>query len=167
MTDGTGNAAQEYVDDMARKRGYVLDYHKVMAKYDLDALKAANGLVSAVYLEQRRLDRKMKELIFIVSLTVLRAPRAQIESHIRVPRRAERSAEEILEATEIALPDAGVVAFQGGLAGWTRVVGAEGVEPSLCVDDAGVGKGSTMSGTGFLASDLPRRLCADPKLRTF
>src|SRR5690606_12189177 len=140
MTDGTGNAAQEYVDDMARKRGYVLDYHKVMAKYDLDALKAANGLVSAGYLEQRRLDRKMKELIFIVSLTVLRAPRAQIESHIRVALDLGLSPEEILEAIEIALPEAGVVAFQGGFDAWKHVVGAEGIEPSVSVHDAGAGK---------------------------
>jgi hypothetical protein len=30
---------QQYIDDMARKRGYVLDYHKVMAKQDFDVLQ--------------------------------------------------------------------------------------------------------------------------------
>jgi len=64
---------QRYIDDMARKRGYVLDYHKVMAKQDFEVLQAANGLVGATYLDQRALDRKTKELIFIVSLTVMRA----------------------------------------------------------------------------------------------
>lgn len=67
---------QEYIDDMARKRGYVLDYHKVMAKQDFEVLQATNGLVSAAYLNQRTLDRKTKELIFIVSLTVMRASKA-------------------------------------------------------------------------------------------
>ena len=43
--------AQQYIDDMARKRGYVLDYHKVMAKQDFPVLQAANGLVSAAYLD--------------------------------------------------------------------------------------------------------------------
>ena len=33
--------AQAYIDDMATKRGYVLDYHKVMAKHDFDVLQAA------------------------------------------------------------------------------------------------------------------------------
>ena len=39
--------AQQYVDDMARTRGYVLEYHKKMAKQDFPVLQAANGLVSA------------------------------------------------------------------------------------------------------------------------
>ena len=69
MTDNP----QEYIDEMARKRGYVLDYHKVMAKQDFPVLQAANKLVSAAYLDKRTLDRKTKELIFIVSLTVMRA----------------------------------------------------------------------------------------------
>lgn len=38
---------QAYVDDMVRERGYVLDYHKVMAKHDFDALQATNNLVEA------------------------------------------------------------------------------------------------------------------------
>lgn len=69
----TQEEKQAYIDDMARKRGYVLDFHKVMAKQDFDALQATNNLVEAAYLKQRRLDRKTKELIFIVSLTVMRA----------------------------------------------------------------------------------------------
>ncbi len=39
--------AQAYIDDMARKRGYVLDYHKIMAKQDFPVLQAANNLVGA------------------------------------------------------------------------------------------------------------------------
>ena len=69
---------QSYIDDMVAKRGYVLDYHKIMAKQDFDVLTAANDLVSATYLDQRKLDRKTKELIFICSLTVLRAPKSHI-----------------------------------------------------------------------------------------
>jgi 4-carboxymuconolactone decarboxylase len=129
--------AQEYVDEMARARGYVLDYHKVMAKYDIEVLKAANGLISAAYLDQRRLDRTVKELIFIVSLTVLKAPKGQIESHIRVALDLGLSPEEILEAIEIALPEAGVVAFQIGFDAWKNVVGATGIEPSVQVHDGG------------------------------
>ena len=132
MTD-----AQEYIDEMARSRGYVLDYHKVMAKYDFEALQAANGLVHAAYLKERLLDRSVKELIFIVSLTVLRAPRGQIESHIRVALDVGVSSQEILEAIEIALPEAGVVAFQSGFDAWKNVVGATGVEPSFSVHDGG------------------------------
>ena len=123
--------AQDYVDDMARARGYVLDYHKVMARQDFDVLKAANGLVSAAYLDQRTLSRTVKELIFITSLTVLRAPKPQIESHIRVALDLGVSPTEILEAIEIALPEAGIVAFQWGFDVWCAVTGAQGLEPRV------------------------------------
>lgn len=121
---------QMYIDDMVRQRGYALDYHKVMAKHDFPVLVAANNLVAAAYLAPRRLDRRTKELIFIVSLTVMRAESAHIQSHIRVALDLGVTPEEILEAIEISLPEAGVVAFQTGLEAWRQVVGADGLEPS-------------------------------------
>jgi 4-carboxymuconolactone decarboxylase len=123
--------AQAYIDQMARERGYVLDYHKVMAAHDFDVLQATNGLVSAAYLNQRTLDRRTKELLFILSLTVLRAPEAQIASHIKVALDLDVSATEILETLEIALPEAGIVAFQHGFEVWKTVMGATGLEPSV------------------------------------
>ena len=122
--------AQAYVDDMVRRRGYVLDYHRVMASHDFPVLQAANALVSATYLEQRSLDRKTKELLFVLSLTVLRGEREHIASHIRVALDCGATPTEILEAIEIALPEAGVVAFQHGFNVWRDVVGAKGMDPS-------------------------------------
>ncbi|MFC8520762.1 carboxymuconolactone decarboxylase family protein [Streptomyces sp. NPDC057257] len=138
MTTDTGTTgdAQAYIDEMAARRGYVLQYHKVMAKQDFEVLKAANTLVSAAYLDQRALDRKTKELIFICSLTVLRAPKAHIQGHIRVALDLGLSAREILEAIEIALPEAGVVAFQEGFQAWCEVVGADGLEPTVAAHEA-------------------------------
>jgi 4-carboxymuconolactone decarboxylase len=127
------DSAQAYVDDMVTKRGYVLDYHKVMAAADLPVLEAANNLVNAAYLEQRRLDRRTKELLFILSLTVMRAPKAQLRSHIQVALDLGLAPQEILEAIEIALPEAGVVAFQWGVEAWQDVVGIEPLEPSVAV----------------------------------
>src|SRR5829696_9840132 len=103
---GAPEEKQAYVDEMVRKRGYVLDYHKVMAAHDFEVLQAANGLVSAAYLDERRLDRKTKELIFITTLTVMRASKGHIQSHIRVALDLGLTKEEILEAIEIALPEA-------------------------------------------------------------
>jgi len=131
--------AQAYVDGMARARGYVLDYHKVMAKHDFPVLKAANELVGAAYLAERHLDRKTKELLFILSLTVMRAGKGHIASHIRVALDLGLSAQEILEAIEIALPEAGVVAFQAGFEAWKEVVGADGLEPRTEAFDGGSG----------------------------
>lgn len=133
------DAAQQYIDEMVRKRGYVLAYHKIMAKQDFAVLQAANGLVSAAYLDQRTLDRKTKELIFIVSLTVMRASKGHIQSHIRVALDLGVTPTEILEAIEIALPEAGVVAFQTGFDAWQEVVGADGLEPTETVHEGGGG----------------------------
>ena len=135
----TREEKQAYIDEMARKRGYVLDYHKVMAAQDYDVLQATNGLVDAAYLKERRLDRKTKELIFIVSLTVMRASKGHIASHVKVALDLGLSKEEILEAIEISLPEAGIVAFQTGFDAWRDVTGAEGVEPSAQVFEGGSG----------------------------
>ena len=122
--------AQAYVDAMVAKRGYVLDYHKYMAANDFGVLQAANGLVEAAYLEPRTLDRKTKELLFILSLTVMRAEKHHIASHIRVALEEGASPQEVLEAIEIALPEAGVVAFQHGFEVWCEVTKAQGIEPT-------------------------------------
>jgi 4-carboxymuconolactone decarboxylase len=135
----TQEEKQAYVDEMAEKRGYVLDYHKVMAERDFEVLQAANGLIEAAYLEERRLDRKTKELLFIVSLTVMRASKAHIQSHIRVALDLGLSKEEILEAIEITLPEAGVVVFQEGFEAWREVTGAEGIEPTVEVHEGSSG----------------------------
>ncbi|WP_431219989.1 carboxymuconolactone decarboxylase family protein [Leifsonia xyli] len=139
MTD----TAQDYIDRMAAERGYVLDYHKVMAAADFPTLQAANALVDAAYLKQRRLSRATKELLFILSLTVMRAPLPQLRSHIRVALDLGVSPEEILEAIEIALPEAGVVAFQWGVGAWQDVIGITPLQPSGdAYDDAGTSTGA-------------------------
>jgi 4-carboxymuconolactone decarboxylase len=135
----TQEEKQSYIDGMVKKRGYVLDYHKVMAAQDYDVLQAANGLVEAAYLKERRLNRKTKELLFILSLTVMRASKGHIQSHIRVALDLGVSKEEILEAIEISLPEAGIVAFQEGFEAWREVTGAEGIEPTVEAHAGGSG----------------------------
>jgi 4-carboxymuconolactone decarboxylase len=135
----TDEEKQAYIDDMARRRGYVLGYHKGMAEADFEVLKAADTLIGAVYTTSRRLDRKTKEMIFCASLTVMRAGKGQLQSHIRAAMQYGATAEEVLEAIEIALPEAGVVAFQAGFEAWREVVGITGIEPSVTVFDGGDG----------------------------
>ena len=84
------------------------------AKQDWDVLLAGNGLVEACYLKERTLDRKTKELLFILSLVVMRASKGHIQSHIKVGLDLGLTSQEILEAIEISLPEAGVVVFQHG-----------------------------------------------------
>ena len=127
---------QQYIDEMAAKRGYVLDYHKVMAAHDFRVLQATNALVDATYLKPRTLSRETKELLFILSLTVMRAGKGHIISHIKVALELGLTPQEILEAIEIALPEAGVVAFQVGFEAWKEAVGATGIEPRVAAFDA-------------------------------
>ena len=118
---------------MARRRGYVLEYHKKLAEADFELLKAANDLVRAAYLEPRSLDSKTKELLFVATLVVMRASKAHIQSHIRVALDLGAEPTEILEAIEITLPEAGVVVFQEGFEAWCEVVGVTGLEPNVNV----------------------------------
>lgn len=125
------HAGQEYIDRMVRDRGYVLEYHKVLAAQDFEVLQKANELINAAYLHERNLARWVKELIFVVSLIVARAPKTHIQSHIRVALSLGVTPETILEAIEIALPEAGVVAFQSGVEAWQEVVQKDTLEPSV------------------------------------
>lgn len=126
----TDEEKRAYLDEMVRQRGYVLPYHKALVAADFDLMVKANDLIAEAYLRPRRLDRATKELLFILSLVVMRASRGHIQSHIRVALDLGVSPEEILEAIEISLPEAGVVAFQEGFEAWREVVGLTGMEPS-------------------------------------
>src|SRR3954468_5543718 len=125
--------AQQYLDDMVRERGYVLEYHKRLIGADYEFARAVNDIVDAAYLKERRLDRRTKELCFIVSLVAMRATKGHIQSHIKVALEEGCSPEEVLEAIEISMPEAGVVAFQEGYNAWAEVVGAPALEPTVDV----------------------------------
>src|SRR5215216_7653393 len=130
---------QAYINEMVQQRGYVLDYHKIAVQQDFEFTKRTNELIEEAYLKPRRLDRKTKELIFIVSLTVMRASKKHIQSHIRVALDHGATKEEILEAIEISFPEAGAVAFQTGFDAWREVVDAEGIEPTVEAHEGGSG----------------------------
>ena len=135
----TQDEKQAYIDGMAQRRGYVLGYHKALAEADFETLKATDELVGAVYTRPRLLDRKTKELLFCATLTAMRAGKGHLQSHIRAAMQHGASAQEVLEAIEITLPEAGVVAFQAGFEAWREVVGVEGIEPTISVFDGGDG----------------------------
>lgn len=125
---------QEMLDDMVRQRGYVLEYHKLLVGADMEVARAANNLAEEVFFKERRLDRKIKELLYIVSLGALRAPKKHIQGHIRVALELGMSPEEILEGLEILLPECGIVAFQDAFEAWAEAVGAEPLQPTVPVD---------------------------------
>ena len=101
-----------------------------MARHDFGVLQATNGLARATYEDPRALDPKVKELLFIVSLTALRAGSGFLPSHIQRSLDLGTSAQEVLEAIELVLPVAGIVAFLSGFEAWCQVTAATGIEPS-------------------------------------
>lgn len=135
----TEEEKRAYLDEMVRQRGYVLDYHKGMVAADFDVLSGFNALLETVYLQPRTLDRKTKELIFCASLTAIRAGKRHIMSHVRAAIDAGATPQEVLEALELTLPEAGIVAFQAGFEAWREVVGLVGMEPSVSVFEGGSG----------------------------
>jgi 4-carboxymuconolactone decarboxylase len=122
--------AQEYIDKMARARGFVLDFHKVMAKHDYDVLRATDNLTRAAILHERLLDMRTKELLFIVSLVLTRGDRNDLATHIRSGLAIGLTPQEMLEAMEIVIPLAGVVLFKEGFEVWREVTEATGLEPT-------------------------------------
>lgn len=110
----------KYLQEMARTRGYVLDYHKVLVAEDLPFLRSLNNFLAAAYTDQRRLDRKTKELIFIAVLTALGAAKDHIKSHIEVAKQHGAVKEEILELLELLVLPCGVPKFMVGYEAWSE-----------------------------------------------
>jgi 4-carboxymuconolactone decarboxylase len=127
----TQQEKQDYIDRMVSRRGYAQEYHKILVQNDYDVALKANALVEEVLLKDRLIDRKTKELIFIVGLTLLRAERQQIQDHIKVALALGVSKEMILEAIELAFMGGGFIAVQHGVLAWQETVGAERVEPTV------------------------------------
>ena len=122
--------AQEYINDMFRKRGYTLDFHSVLAAEDLAFLKTYNDLVGAAYVECKELDAKTKELLQIVALTVAKSSVEHIRKHVELAIRNGATKYEVLAALKIVLLTAGVPAFQIGFEAWRQSVATGYIGPS-------------------------------------
>ena len=109
-----------YLRQMAKTRGYVLDYHKVLVAEDLPFMRAVNDLLAVSYTGRRRLDRKTKELVFIAVLTALGAGKEHIKAHIEVAKREGATKEEVLELLEMLIMPCGAPKFMLGYEVWAE-----------------------------------------------
>ena len=114
----TDQDAQEYLDDMVRERGYVLEYHKRLVAADYEFARAANDIVDAAYLKPRLLDRKTKELAIIVACVALKDSTPHLQCHMHAAKNAGATPEEILELIELIGSWTGSVARINGLEAW-------------------------------------------------
>lgn len=109
-----------YLRQMAKTRGYVLDYHKVLVAEDLPFMRAVNDLLAVSYTDQRRLGRKTKELVFVAVLTALGAGKEHIKAHIEVAKREGATKEEVLELLEMLIMPCGAPKFMLGYEAWAE-----------------------------------------------
>jgi 4-carboxymuconolactone decarboxylase len=126
----TGTESQDYIDEMALQAGFVLDFHKVMAKHDVGVLKAINQLRREIR-SGPYLDPKTQELLYVLGYTAAGFAKEHLAWHVRAALAAGASPEEILHALELVLLIAGVVPFMRGVEAWADVTGAQGMEPTV------------------------------------
>ena len=122
--------SQKYVDEMYRQRGYILDFHKVLAAEDFSFLQSYNQLTEAAYTTAPELDAKTKELLYVVALTAVRSTVDHIKTHVKLAMDYGADKGEVLGALKIALLSAGVPAFMNGFEAWKQAVSPDTVEPS-------------------------------------
>lgn len=150
MSRGDVGRQRAYLREMARRRGYVLDYHKVLVAEDLSFMKAVNDLLAISYTSDRRLDRKTKELISVAVHTALGSSQSHIAAHIQVAKRHGAAKAEVLEVLEVLALAAGLPRFMGGLAAWMECFPVARVElerPASGRGDSGARPARSSAGT--------------------
>ena len=110
-------------DEIRRRRGYELDFHRILAAADPDWVQRYTAFIEATYTGPRLLDRKTKELLQIVVEAALRADVDQIRAHVRVALREGATPREILEALEAVIMPMGGLAFRRGGQAWAAETG--------------------------------------------
>ena len=113
---------KKMLEEMKGKRGFVLDFHKILIEEDLEFLKRYEELISTAYARQRNLSKKVKELVFIAALTALQADKSHIGAHMKVAIENGASKQEILEVLECIFPPCGVLRFMNGLDAFKETV---------------------------------------------
>jgi 4-carboxymuconolactone decarboxylase len=116
----TGSDAQQLLAEIEARRGYIHDYHRVLANEDPEFLRSYEEFLSAAYTDQRTLSRREKELVFIGVLTALGAEQSHISAHVRVARELGVTEREILETLELCLPPCGVPRFMSAFRAWQQ-----------------------------------------------
>ena len=122
MTKRQDEERRAYLQRMEEERGYILDFHKILAEEDFAFLKSYNALLQAAYLSPDScIESKTKELILIAILVAVRSPSDHIKTHMHVAKTLGATKKEILEVLEMCLIPAGLPAFMQGFAVWREV----------------------------------------------
>jgi 4-carboxymuconolactone decarboxylase len=110
--------AQRMLALIHEKRGYVLDFHKVLAAEDLPFLQALTQLQDLAHMSSRRLDRKTKELAFVAALVASGGAKEHLARHMGWAKDAGATKEEMLELLEMLVAPCGVPRFMHAFEVW-------------------------------------------------
>jgi 4-carboxymuconolactone decarboxylase len=118
-----------YLKEMMESRGYIFDLHKILAAEDFDFLKKYQEISRIAYTDERLLDRKTKELIFVAILTIKQSSREHIKTHIEAALKAGASKEEILQVLELTFLPGGAVNFLHAFEAFKEALSPDMIEP--------------------------------------
>lgn len=86
-------------------------------------------LLGELYVRPRRLDPRTKELALVMALICRNSDRERMMFHMRRALDLGASETELLETIELAIPHAGLLAFEQGLLAWADLTGAPELRP--------------------------------------
>jgi 4-carboxymuconolactone decarboxylase len=130
-----GPDPEDALDRVRQARGYSLPLHETLAGEDPEVLAAYEQMMAALYLKERRLDGKTKELVYCAVLVALGASEDHIRAHMERAVREGGTPEDVLEALELLIPAAGVARASAGFDIWRKTFrpehgeGGQGLEP--------------------------------------
>jgi 4-carboxymuconolactone decarboxylase len=119
-----------YLAQMRAQRGYILDFHQILAAEDLPFMRALNELMNVASMRQRTLEDKTKELVYIGTLVGLGAAKEHIRNHMEKAKRCGATKREVLEVLELTVNPCGVPKFLVGFEVWKELFEVERVEPN-------------------------------------
>jgi len=125
---GSKKVAKEKKDMAKRQlqtRGFRLALHKVFAHADWEFVKKFEEWVQYVYLSERHLDRRTKELLIVGITATHKSPPEHIEVHMRAALAAGATKEELIVVAELAGNWGGFVPRTNAVEAWRRIFAPE------------------------------------------
>lgn len=116
---------EKMLERVLKVRGFRYGLHKVLAEADWEFMKKFEEWVEFVYLSERHLDRRVKELVIVGIIGALRSPAEHIQAHINAAVKAGATKEEIIVVAELVGHWGGNIAQANALEAWRRVFAPE------------------------------------------
>lgn len=140
--DGAAPDGDELLEEIERRRGYVLDAHRMLAAADPAFLARYDEFLEATFLQERLLDRRIKEFVYVAALMALGTPRSHLETHMKAAVANGATPREVLEVIEQVLAPAGVPRFLEALEAFNAAFPDFPGSEEGAIDVAGAANGS-------------------------